>query len=76
METLTLEQYCQRYAIHEALRQAKARVREQLKAEGHRVANFTAKEITLRAEAMLEANHEPMLTAAVQRLIQRFGATS
>jgi hypothetical protein len=40
MKRETLEEYCQRYAMTEALRLAKARVKDQIKREGLKVWRF------------------------------------
>jgi hypothetical protein len=68
----TLEEYCQRYAMTEALYRAKQEVKAQLRAEGKHVHHYSMKEITLRAEALVAANRELALTQAVERLIQRY----
>jgi len=72
MKRQTLEEYCQRYAMTEALHLAKARVKDQIKREGGKVWHFAAKEITLRAEELIEANREAAIAEAVERLIQRY----
>jgi hypothetical protein len=68
----TLEEYCQRYAYTDALWQAKKDVKDQLYAQGKRLNLFSAKEIHLMAEALIEADREAALTAAVGRLIRRY----
>jgi hypothetical protein len=72
MKRQTLEEYCQRYAMTEALRQAKEAVKHQLKCQGHKVWHFSAKEIALRAEALIEANREAAVARAVECLIRRY----
>ena len=47
-------------------------MRDQIKREGGKIWHFSAKEITLRAEALIEANREAAIARAVERLIQRY----
>ena len=61
--------WVRRGAMTEALRQAKEAVKHQIKCQGLRVWNFSAKEITLRAEALIAANREAAIAQAVERLI-------
>jgi hypothetical protein len=49
-------------AIQAAKREVKARIR----AEGHRIAEFSGREITIRAEAMLKARPEMFAEARVK----------
>lgn len=72
MKRETVEQYVQRRAMTEALRQAKEAVKHQLKCQGHKVWHFSAKEITFRAEALVEANREAAIARAVECLIRRY----
>lgn len=67
--TPTLEDYCQRRARTEVLRHARNQVRDQIKAEGGKVSHYAAKDITLRAEALIDADREGALRAAVGRLV-------
>ena len=55
-------------AIQAAKREVKARIR----AEGHRIAEFTGCELTLRAEALLKA-HPQMIAEAWARAREEFG---
>ncbi|MGB8630517.1 MAG: hypothetical protein WCD69_14165 [Xanthobacteraceae bacterium] len=72
MKRQTREEYVQRWAMTEALRQAKETVKHQIKCQGLRVADFAAKEITLRAWALIEADREAAIAQAVARLIGRY----
>lgn len=56
----------------EALYHANIQVRDQIKREGGKIWHFSAKEITLRAEALIEANREAAIAQAVERLIRRY----
>jgi len=68
----TLEEWVQQRAMTEAVRQAKAEVREQLHREGRYWWRCEPKEIALRADAIIAANPEAALTKAVERLIRRY----
>jgi hypothetical protein len=64
------EEYLTRLAITMALNEAKADVILQLKRQGRYAREFEAKEIHQRAWALLEAERQARLEAAVARLIK------
>src|SRR5438876_12032598 len=51
--------------FHSALYRAKAAVKREIQAQGLRLCEFTAKEITLRAEDYLAQNREALLAEAM-----------
>ena len=55
-----------------ALLAAKRVVKARIRAEGHRIAEFTGCELTLRAEALLKA-HPQMIAEAWARAREEFG---
>jgi hypothetical protein len=54
------------------MRQAKAQVLHQIKCQGLKSSSFTAKEIALRADALIEADREAAIARAVERLIRSY----
>lgn len=63
-----LVEYCRRWARTEALRMAKQQVLDQIKRQGLKASHFTAKEITLRAEARVDADPQ-----AIARAVETLG---